>query len=222
MAVRYFVEDSSLVLKSVETDDDAVAPTGETAILRSVIEGFYDGPILLTGTLDSVTNPTTYTPPADYVAPYDPTSDSGMVKDAAHAMLDVFDVALALIHENRAVWPDAARAIAVDGIHWQIVNSARVALNATRTAARRQKFCEESASWPDGTNGNVVDYVDVIAASDSLTTPTKDWSWVDPESDPYMRFVVSGAATRFMSATNVENAPSSAGLIGRGWIANIP
>ena len=77
MAVRYFVEDSSLVLKSVETDDDAVAPTGETAILRSVIEGFYDGPILLTGTLDSVTNPTSYTPPASYVAPYDPTTDSG-------------------------------------------------------------------------------------------------------------------------------------------------
>ena len=26
------------------------------------------------------------------------------------------------------VWPDAARAIAVEGIHWQIINSARVAL----------------------------------------------------------------------------------------------
>ena len=37
----------------------------------------------LTGTLDSVTNPTTYTPPASYVAPFDPTSYSGMVKEAA-------------------------------------------------------------------------------------------------------------------------------------------
>ena len=136
-------------------------------------------------------------------------------------MMDVFDVALAFIHENRSVWPDAARAIAIEGIHWQIINSARVALNATRTAARRQKFCEESASWPDETNGNVVDYVDEIAAS-SLTTPTKDWSWVNPEEDPYTRVEIGTAGNQFSTATNVENAPSSEKLIGRDWINDIP
>ena len=65
-------------------------------------------------------------------------------------MLDVFDVALDYINENRFAWTDDLRTKAIEGIHWQIVNSARVALNATRTHARRQKFCEESASWPDG------------------------------------------------------------------------
>ena len=69
-------------------------------------------------------------------------------------MLDVFDQALDYIHANRFAWTVDLRTKAVEGIHWQIVNSARVALNATRTHARRQKFCEESASWPDGTNGD--------------------------------------------------------------------
>ena len=68
-----------------------------------MIEAFWDGPIFLTGTLDSVTNPTTYTPPASYVAPYDPTHDSGMVKDAFHAMEDVFDRALGYIVDNRGL-----------------------------------------------------------------------------------------------------------------------
>ena len=137
-------------------------------------------------------------------------------------MLDVFEQALDYIHHNRLVWPDAARAIAVEGIHWQIINSARVALNSTRTAARRQKFCEESASWPLNTNGNVVGYLDEITANDSLTTPTKDWSWVNPENDPYTRVGVSTADMQFGSATNVENAPSSEKLIGRTWIDDIP
>ena len=47
----------------------------------------------------------------------------------------------------------------IEGIHWMIINSARVALNSTRTHARRQKFCEEAASWPTGTDGNVAGYL---------------------------------------------------------------
>ena len=177
MAIRYFVENSSLVLKSIETDDDIAAPTGETAILRSVIEAFYDGPIFLTGTLDSVTNPTTYTPPASYVAPYDPTSDSGTVKDAAHAMLDVFDAALGFIAAEHIAFPVTNVENARAGIYWQIVNTARACLNATRTHALRKKFCEESASWPAMLNGDVRQYVD---AMDGLL-PSKDWCWVNPD-----------------------------------------
>ena len=124
--------------------------------------------------------------------------------------------------DNQLAWPDSSRAIAVEGIHWQIVNSARVALNSTRTAARRQKFCEESASWPMDTNGNVREYVDAIVANNSATTPTKDWSWVNPEMDPYTRVAVDTAINQFQSATNVENAPSSEKLIGRTWIGDIP
>ena len=65
-------------------------------------------------------------------------------------MMDVFDEGLAYIADNRMMWTDDLITKAIEGIHWQMVNTARVALNATRTHARRQKFCEESASWPTG------------------------------------------------------------------------
>ena len=215
---RYLVEDSSDVIKAYTEDDSLIAPPGHTAVLASVIEAAYTGTIYQGGTWDG----TTYTPPTGIVVPLDTSTAQGMVKQSCIAMLDVFEQALDYIHANRLAWPDAVRVIAVEGIHWQIVNSARVALNATRTHARRQKFCEESASWPDATNGNVREYVDAIEAASSLTTPTKDWSWVNPEGDPYVRFDVAQAATQFMSATNVENAPSSEKLIGRTWISDIP
>ena len=43
-----------------------------------------------------------------------------------------------------------------------------------------------------------------------------------PEPDPYTRTTVILAVSGFMNATNVENAPSSAKLIGREWLADIP
>ena len=224
---RWLVQTSDGKLLGFTDDQDVDPPDAAfaTFVLESVIRVAdppgATGDILPLGTWDG----TTYTAPSGggiNPPPYDPTTDSGMVKDSCNDMMDVFDVALAFIRDNQLVWPAPARAIAVGGIHWQIVNSARVALNSTRTAARRQKFCEESASWPDGTNGNVVDYVDAIVAASSLTTPTKDWSWVNPENDPYTRVAVSGAIMQFMSATNVENAPSSEKLIGRSWVDDIP
>ena len=59
-------------------------------------------------------------------------------------------------------------------------------------------------------------------AGDTVNTPTKDWCWVDPEADPYTRHDVTAAAGGFGMATNVENAPSSAKLVGREWINDIP
>ena len=145
-----------------------------------------------------------------------------MVKDAAHDMMDVFDAALAFIQDNPRHLAPCRGSEGGNGIHWQIVNSARLALNSTRTHVRRQKFLEESASWPDETNGNVVDYVDVFNASDQIGTPTKDFSWVDPEPDPFTRGTVTIAASQFMNATNVEDAPATADLLGRAWINDIP
>ena len=224
-ARRYFVQTSDNKIIGVTDSDTAPTPTGTTAVLETTIRASdppgATGDIELLGSWDG----STYAGPTDaglLPAPYDPTTDSGMVKDSCNAMLDVFDVALAFIRDNPLAWQDSARARAIEGIHWQIVNSARVALNSTRTHDRRQKFCEESASWPDATNGNVREYVDAIEAADTLTTPTKDWSWVDPEADPYTRSAVGQAITQFMSATNVENAPSSEKLIGRTWISDIP
>ena len=214
--VRYFVDDTSDILKTLVTDDTLTAPAGETAVTKTVIETACGCSVYLGGTWDG----TTYTPPAGITVAIDSTTDIGGVQEACSEMLDVFDVALAYIHDNRAAWPEDARAKAETGISWQIINSARVALNATRTHARRQKFCEESASWPDGTNGNVREYLDAIA--DNGSTPTKDWSWVMPETDPYTRTNTVDAAQGFNNATNVENAPGTDKLIGRGWLADIP
>ena len=224
-ARRWFVQTSDNKIFRFTEDDNAPTPDGTTAVTDATIRAAdppgATGDITPLGTWDG----TTYTAPSGggmNPPPYDPTTDSGMVKDSCNVMLDVFDSALVFIQDNQLAWRDDTRAKAVEGIHWQIINSARVALNSTRTHARRQKFCEESASWPMGVNGNVLDYVDAISADTSGTTPTKDWSWVNPEADPYTRVAVSGASTQFGSATNVEDAPSSKKLLGGAWIENIP
>ena len=59
MAVRYFIDDTSDVLLSVTEDDDISAPSGQTAVAKSVIAAAYTGDIYQGGTWDG----TTYTPP---------------------------------------------------------------------------------------------------------------------------------------------------------------
>ena len=194
---------ATFVLESVIRAADPPGATGEILPLGTWISGVYTAP---SG--------------GGIVEHIDPTTDTGGVQEACIEMLNVFDVALAYIQDNRFAWPEDARAKAETGISWQIINSARVALNATRTHARRQKFCEESASWPDGTNGNVREFLDAVAQNGS--TATKDWSWVMPETDPYTRTNTVDAAQGFNNATNVEDAPSSAKLVGREWISDIP
>ena len=223
---RWLVQTSDGKLLGFTDDQDVDPPDAAfaTFVLESVIRVAdppgATGDILPLGTWDG----TTYTAPSGggIVEHIDPTTDIGAVQEACSEMLDVFDEALDYIHENRFAWTDDLRTKAIEGIHWQIVNSARVALNATRTHARRQKFCEESASWPDLTNGNVREYVDAFGGAGDPTLPTKDWSWVNPETDPYTRHTVDMSGTRFGSATNVENAPASDKLIGRDWLNDIP
>ena len=204
------------------TDDDGVeAPDAAfaTLVLDSVIRMAdppgADGVIQAGGFWDG----TTYTPPAGLLPVIDPTTDAGSVQVAAHAMMDVFEAAIALIRENEQAWPAANIAQAIEGIHWQIIAAARIGLNSTRTAARRAKFMEECASWPDGVNGDVAQYVDAMIAA---TDFTEKWSWVNPEVDPFTRYAIMGAAAGFEAATNVEAAPSSSDLIGRAWIVDIP
>ena len=219
---RWFVQTSDNKIIGFADDPGGHVPDGSIAVFEETIRAAdppgATGDILPLGTWDG----TTYTAPSGggIVVHVDPTTARGGVQEACADMLDVFDVALDYIHENRLAWQYEARSAARDGIHWQLVNAARVALNSTRTHARRQKFCEESASWPDGTNGDVRQYVDAIAEDGSIAT--KDWSWVDPEADPFTRSNVNDAAQEFMNATNVENAPGSATLIGRAWLRDIP
>ena len=216
MAVGWWRDTSDNKLVAA-ADSDFTVPAGHDFILKSTIEAAYTGEIWQLGTWDG----TTYTPPADILVDYDSTTDAGMVKDAAHGMMDVFDEGIAYIIDNRMMWTDDLITKAIEGIHWQMVNTARVALNATRTHARRQKFCEESASWPTGVNGNVREYVDAFGLA-TVNLPTKDWCWVMPEADPFTRDSVTGSGDNFGAATNVENAPASAKLIGRAWIDDIP
>ena len=168
---RYLVEDSSNVIKAYTEDDALLAPPGHTAVAVSVIEAVYTGTIYQGGTWVVTGGVGVYTPPDGIVEPIDSTTDIGGVQASCDAMLAVFDQALEYIHANRFAWQDDVRTKAIEGIHWQIVNSVRVALNATRTHARRQKFCEESASWPDGTNGNVREYVDAFIDTGNTSEP---------------------------------------------------
>ena len=172
---RYLVEDSSSVIKGYTEDDTLVAPTGHTAVAASLIEAAYSGTIYQGGVWDG----TTYTPPTGIATPIDGTTDAGSVQIAAHAMMDVLEQALDFIRVNHHVWPVANSVNAREGIHWMMINGARMALG-TRTAARRIKFMEEVASWPDGVNGNVREYVDAMQTG--ITLPTKDFSWVDARS----------------------------------------
>ena len=148
-------------------------------------------------------------------------SDVDQLKAAAHAMMDVFDDALGYIERNRLIWTADLVEKAIEGIHWQAINTARICLNGTRLASDRQKICEESASWPADTNGDVRQYVDAFAA-DSIGLPTKDWFWIDLTMDSPVRVAVGDASVHFSSTMNVEDAPTSDKLIGRVWIDDIP
>ena len=222
---RWLVQTSDGKLLGFTDDQDVDPPDAAfaTFVLESVIRGAdppgATGDILPLGTWDG----TVYTAPSGggIVVPIDPTTDQGSVQEAAHDMMDVFDVALEFILENRLAWPDTHIEKTTEAIYWMQVNAARVALNATRTAANRVKFLEEAASWPVGLNGAVEQLADYL--NDGISLPTKDWSWVDPEADPPSRITLSMTwEIGFMSATNVETQPTSADLIGRGWIANVP
>ena len=203
--------------KLVAAADSAMdVPTGHDFILKTTIEAAYTGEIWQGGTWDG----TDYEPPDNILVGYDSLTAAGGVKDAAHDMMDVFDGALDLIAANPAVWTLDQREKAIEGIHWQTINTARIALNATRAAADRQKICEESASWPTGLSGEARQYVDVMEDVSSL--PTKDWFWIDLSMDPPVRVAAGLAAQHFSSATDVEDAPTSDKLIGRAWIDDIP
>ena len=216
----YGVQDADDKLSGWMSEDETeTAPTGETAVLESVIRAAdppgADGRIQSGGHWDG----STYTPPAgtEYFIP-----STNIVAIAANAMLDALEGGLAYIEENRLFWPQAIASAAIDGIHWQIINSARIALNSTRTAAFRQKFCEESASWPSGVNGNAREYADAFAALQTFAVPGKDFSWVTHADATPARTDVTTALGGFGSAANVEDAPASADLAGRAWTLDIP
>ena len=216
MAAGWFRDTSDNKLVAA-ADSELAAPAGHDFILKSTIEAAYTGEIWQGGTWDG----TDYTPPANIIVPFDTTTDAGTVKVAAHRMMDTFESALEFMERNQHAWPQDALADAKDALYWQIVNTARVVLNNTRSASDRQKFCDESASWPTGLNGSVREYVDEFNGDTALAVG-KDWCWVNPEMSPPTRNDITSTIGGFSSATNVENAPSTAELVEREWINDIP
>ena len=132
--------------------------------------------------------------------------------------MDVFQSAFEFMDDNAHLWETVTLVNARNGIFWQIIAMARVSLNSVRTAASRQKFCEESASWPTLVNGDPRQYVDAMKG----TVADSKWSWVDPEADPLVRVAITEAVDKMASPTNVEDQPDSAKLVGRVWIDDIP
>ena len=186
---RYLVEDSSNVIKAYTEDDSLIAPPGHTAVDASVIEAAYsrhDLPGRDLGRDDL------YSPDRNRCA-------AGHF-DRARNGQGIVPCHAGCVRASTGLHPSStgsfgrmhARAIAVEGIHWQIINSARVALNSTTRTARQPSEVLRGIGELAGcyVNGNVREYVDAIAAANSLTTPTKDWSWVNPENDPYTRVEV--------------------------------
>ena len=147
-ARRWFVQTSDNKIVSFTDDDNAPTPAGTIAVADAVIRTEdppgATGDITPLGTWDG----STYTAPSGggIVVPYDPTTNREQVQDAAHAMMDVFEIALAFIEENHHVWSVArdVRLRAIDGIHWMM--STRPGWRSTVPArhARRQKFLRGS------------------------------------------------------------------------------
>ena len=138
---------------------------------------------------------------------------------ACRDMVSTFEAAMEFIADNPAVWQQAAVKRAETAIHFQLNNAARVALNSTRPMRDGRSFARNPQAGPPACSGDVVQFVDAMGGN-TVATPTKDFSWVNPATDA--RTDVMGAAQGFATATNVEDAPGSGELIGRGWIRNIP
>ena len=227
MARVWGVQDADEKLSGwISEDETDTAPVGETAVLESAIRAFdppgAEGRIQSGGHFNATTG---YTPPVgdELFLPYDPTTADGMVKDAAHNMMNVFDDAVAFILRNRTVWPQFAVVWAISGIHWQTVNAARMGLNSVRTTTFRQKFFEEAASWPTGLSGDVSQYVDSFIDPPNITEePNEKFSWVEDDTDPPGRVVTMSAYSQFDTTINVEDAPTTAKLLGRAWIDDVP
>ena len=193
-------------------------PTGHDFVLTSTIAAAYTGEIWQDGTWDD----TTYTPPTNILLVYDDTTEAGEVQVAAETMLATLESGSEFIRDNRTLWPQQQIEWALTGIHWQIVNAARIALNATRPVAHRVKFCEEAASWPSSaTGGGPLTYVDNFGDTAITEAPGEKFSWVNPNVDPPVRVSTMSAYDEFDTTTNVEDAPSTGKLLGRAWLDDI-
>ena len=142
MAAGWFRDTSDNKLVAA-ADSELTPPTGHDFILKSTIEAAYTGMIWQLGTWDG----TTYTPPVGIIipsTPIDPTTDAGMVQEAATNATETLDRWVLDILDNLGSLPPQAAFQAIDGIQHMKVVMARICLNAVRTPTYRVKFCRGS------------------------------------------------------------------------------
>ena len=167
---RWFVQDADNKIVAATDDDDAATPAGTTAVTDATIRAAdppgATGPINFGGFWDG----TTYTAPAGLLPVIDPTTDAGMVQEAAHAMMHTFEAAISFIQENRQAWPAQNMAQAIEGIHWQIIAAARVGLNSHADGSAAGEVHGRVRKLADGVNGDVAQYVDAMGVHGTPST----------------------------------------------------
>ena len=86
MAPRFFVDDITHVITAYTEDDSLVAPSGQTAVLKSTVDAMHSGVTLMGGVWDGVA----YTAPSGQYEPDDLTTDEGVLRAAVRgAMLQL-------------------------------------------------------------------------------------------------------------------------------------
>ena len=217
----YGVQDADDKLSGWMSEDETeTAPTGETAVLESVIRAAdppgADGRIQSGGHWDG----TTYTPPVgdEFFLPFDPTTDAGTVKVAAHGMMDTFDDALDFLERNANLWPAENITNAKEGIHWQWVNRPLLPEHYPHTGEPDKdlrgirelpKRCKLPIEYVDGMGSGFPPHKGLVLDQPCRLTP-----WCGG--------TIMGAPQGFNNVANVEDAPTSLKRIGRAWIDDIP
>ena len=159
------------------TDDDGVeAPDAAfaTLVLDSVIRMAdppgADGVIQAGGFWDG----TTYTPPAGLIPVIDPTTDAGMVQEAAHAMMSTFEAAISFIEENRQAWPAAEHRAGYRGHPLADHRGGAHRLEQHAHGSAAGEVHGRVCKLADGVNGDVAQYVDAMVDSAApLSTSTR-------------------------------------------------
>ena len=213
MAAGWWRQTSDNKLVAAADSLDTV-PADHDFVLASTIEAAYTGIIYQLG----FWNGTTYTPPTDIITPFDPTAAGGDVQEAAHKAEDVFDNALELIDDNE-MHGLMTRKQRARGYLLAARQHGKGLSECNAPSRRAYQVVRGMCVMADRHERECSEYVDAFETT--IPLPTKDFSWVGPAS-PFTRVDVMQAATRFNSATNVEDAPKSDKLIGRAYINDIP
>ena len=178
MTLRYFVEDTSNVLKIATDYDDEPTPANYTAVLRSTIQAAHPGPIFIGGTWDGTNyeHPTT----EGILLPDDTTTDIGQRKAAARTLHKrLLNWTEGLIEEG-AFHPASEVEIGHDFILYAHHAAYVVFNSSTWTAAQQIAWADKMSTGAlDVTNPHNF-YQRVHTLEVPADIPTAACAWVNP------------------------------------------